>query len=230
MQDYADALKFLAARYAHRPPQVVWEVWNEPNDPSFWQPAPNAAQYAAMLRAAYRSIKSLDPDATVLGGSIVFNDRKYLDRLYAAGARGYFDALSLHPYATGAIGPTDPDAAHSGYFSFLLTVPQMEQEMAKHGDPNKPIWITEMGWPTSEVRESTRALYLRQAVDLARSWPYVKAVCPYVLDQVDDQSYGLVSSTGSATLSWRSYSAEVGHQSSVFGSRSGGPLGRIGDQ
>lgn len=209
MQDYADALRYLAARYAARSPGVVWEVWNEPNDPHFWQPSPNAGQYAALLRAAYKAIKDVDPAATVLGGSILFNDRKYLDHLYAAGARGYFDALSLHPYTTAGIGPSDPDSAHNGYFSYLLTAPQMEQEMAKYGDPNKPIWITEMGWPTSDVGDSTRALYMRQAVDLVRSWPYVRSVCPYVLDQIDDPSYGLVSSTGASTSSWLGYSAAV---------------------
>jgi hypothetical protein len=209
MQDYGDALRFLAARYVGRSPRVVWEIWNEPNDPSFWQPSPNATQYTAMLEAAYTSIKSVDPGATVLGGSILHNDLRYLDRMYAAGARGFFDGLSLHPYTVGGVGPADRDIAHNGYFSFTLAVEQMEEEMARYGQPNEPIWITEMGWPTSVVSDSTRATYLQQAVGLVRTWPYVRAVCPYVLDQTDDSSFGLVTSIGIPTASWSTYAAEA---------------------
>src|SRR3954463_6466396 len=34
-----------------------WEIWNEPNNSIFWKPAPNAVEYAALLKAAYRAIK-----------------------------------------------------------------------------------------------------------------------------------------------------------------------------
>jgi len=102
VQDYADIMGVLARRYADRP-NMVWEIWNEPNLKEFWEPAPNAAAYADMLRRSYRAIKGDSPDATVLGGAIVFNDLKFLNAMYAAGAAGFFDGLSLHPYAPGPV-------------------------------------------------------------------------------------------------------------------------------
>jgi hypothetical protein len=100
--DYGRAIGYLAARYADRP-HMVWEVWNEPNDPRFWQTptGPDPIAYTRLLQSAYTHIKVADPDATVLGGAIVFNDLPFLKGMYAAGARGFFDALSLHPYNQG---------------------------------------------------------------------------------------------------------------------------------
>ena len=59
----------VAARYA---PQGVsdFEIWNEPNDVDFWQPAPDAAVYTALLQASYSSIKAVDPSAFVISGGL----------------------------------------------------------------------------------------------------------------------------------------------------------------
>ena len=74
--------------------------WNTPS-------GPDARAYGQMLRTAYTRIKAAAPGATVLGGSIAFNDPDYLDDLYAlGGVAGAFDALALHPYSLG----NSPDA------------------------------------------------------------------------------------------------------------------------
>src|SRR4051794_4221411 len=70
--DYASYMGVLAKRYANRS-GMVWEIWNEENDAHFWTTGPDVAQYTAMLKAAYASIKANDPDATVIVGGIVFN-------------------------------------------------------------------------------------------------------------------------------------------------------------
>ena len=52
----------------------AYEIWNE-QDGGFWRPAPNAAQYTELLKIAYREIKAVDPDATVIvGGMCYWND------------------------------------------------------------------------------------------------------------------------------------------------------------
>jgi hypothetical protein len=100
LQDYADFMGTLAARYADRP-NMVWEVWNEPNLVEFWSTGPNPTEYTDLLKRAYKAIKAVAPKSTVLGGSIVFNDLKFLRGMYQDGARGSFDGLALHPYAPG---------------------------------------------------------------------------------------------------------------------------------
>jgi hypothetical protein len=62
----------------------------------------------------------------------------------------------------------------------------MERTMAEHGEPTKPIWITEMGWSTSEVSRATRVAYLKRAIALVRSWPYVRAFCVYAFTAADE--------------------------------------------
>jgi hypothetical protein len=203
-QDYADFLGVLARRYADRP-NMVWEVWNEPNLPEFWQTGPNPAEYADLLVRAYATIKATDPDATVLGGSIVFNDLKFLRGMYQNGARGSFDGLALHPYAPGR-SPDD----HSDPSAMFPAVQDMKSVMAANGEPDKPIWITEMGWGVDLVTDEARATYLRRAVELVRSWPYVRAFCVYTLSQdvgPDAQSFGLIAAGGVPSQSWNAYIA-----------------------
>lgn len=195
----------LATRYAGYP-NTTWEIWNEPSDPHFWDaPAgPDAALYTRMLQSAYSAIKAHAPSATVLGGCIAFNSTSFLDGMYAAGAKGYFDALSIHPYTQGKA----PTATDDPSKSFPLTVQGMEQDMANHGEPNKPIWITEMGWTTGQVSDVTRATYLQQVVSMVRSWPFVKEYDAYAMHQADDGGYGLTSD-GGVTASWAAYSTAI---------------------
>src|SRR5436190_9013551 len=52
-QDFADFANYtrrVVSRYKGR--VKYWEIWNEPNIPTFWKP-PNVADYAKLLQAAY---------------------------------------------------------------------------------------------------------------------------------------------------------------------------------
>ena len=49
-----------------------------------------------LLHAAYAAVKSADRDASVLVGGFAGNDFQYLSAVYAAGARGSFDAVAVH--------------------------------------------------------------------------------------------------------------------------------------
>ena len=128
MQDYADFMAFLAARYKGRP-NTYWEIWNEPNDQTFWKTSTghnDPAGYTHMVLAAYSAIKAVDPAQTVLAGAIVFNDQPFLAGMYTAGVQGHFDALSIHPYDQGQ------DPTYTGgdpWFNFAAGVPQVHQTM-----------------------------------------------------------------------------------------------------
>jgi hypothetical protein len=78
------------------------------------------------------------------------------------------------------------------------------------GDPDKTVWITEMGWGLDLVTDESRAAYLRRAVALVRTWPYVRAFCVYTLSQEigpDAQSFGLIAADGAPSGSWAAYIA-----------------------
>ena len=97
---------------------------------------------------------------------------------------------------------TGEGAARTG-----LTVSSL---MVANGEPDKTIWITEMGWGLDLVTDDSRAAYLRRAVELVRSWPYVRTFCVYTLSQdvgPDAQSFGLIATSGTPSQSWVSYIA-----------------------
>src|SRR5437016_4846215 len=62
LQDYADALKWSAARWKS---VQAWEVWNEPNAAEFLNPADPAA-YTRLLKASYPAVKAGNPAAKVV--------------------------------------------------------------------------------------------------------------------------------------------------------------------
>jgi len=223
VEDYADVLAFLAGRYANKA-GMAYEVWNEPNQREFWDaPAgPDALTYARMLKAAYTRIKAAAPSATVVGGAVAFNDQTYLQGLYAfGGIADHYDALSLHPYTQGQA----PDAADSGYHSFKSAVEQTAKLMAEHGDADKAIWLTELGWGTDQISEGTRAAYMRRAVEMARGWPQVEQVMVFEQNQTDGfPALGLITSQGNATASWIAFTQAAASVPNAANSYVGGSI------
>lgn len=199
-----EALGLLAARYAHHP-HVAYETWNEPNSRAFWNTGrkKNAWQYVPLLRSAYARIKAADPDATVLAGGILFSDFAYLRDMYAAGAKGHFDALALHPYNHDH--PPDWSEPRQEHLSFNVGVPEIIKIMAEHGDAAKPVWITEVGWSTQNVTEETRAAYYRRALELVRGWPQVTVFCAYTLNEAQFAGFGLIGPDGTPSATWVEY-------------------------
>ncbi|MBI3226425.1 MAG: tandem-95 repeat protein [Mycolicibacterium cosmeticum] len=149
-----------------------YEVWNEPNANFFWAPVPDAAQYTALLKVAYAAIKEADPDAVVIAASVgagaedpgvAINPVTFLAQMYAAGAGGYFDAVSFHPYQYGLLFSVGE--GHAG--TPVTQAEQMYALMLANGDGNKKIWATEYGVPTSVVSEAAQAAYIG---DFLRTW------------------------------------------------------------
>ncbi|HEY3269210.1 MAG TPA: glycosyl hydrolase [Armatimonadota bacterium] len=127
----------------------VWEIWNEPNIPAFWNP-PSAEDYAALLKASYAAAKRADPTCTVLSGGTSGVDLGWIRRvLFEQGGWDACDAVAIHPYSMGG----GPD---SQGLSQLL---RMTRAAAAKGGVSKPIWITEVGWTTDTTPQSE----LRQA-------------------------------------------------------------------
>jgi hypothetical protein len=179
--DYANYMHFLATRYAGK--VDAYEVWNEENIDRFWSTGPNAAEYVSLLKPAYSAIKSADPNAKVVFGGLSTNDYRYLESAYAAGAKGYFDVMAVHPYTCS----TSPDVIKrdgSGRITkdSYLGYREVRASMASAGDA-KPIWFTEFGWSTTTgscgVSEATQASYLTKAYQLAEQDSYVQVACWY---------------------------------------------------
>ena len=221
--DYADALAFVVKRYGDR--VAAWEVWNEPNQDNFFHSSDPVGDYAAMVRAAYPAAKAADPHAMIVAGSLSDSDFEFADALYRHGVKGYFDAFSIHPYSDDR-SPLDT-AVDSPRYSFTRGVPAVHRVMLRHGD-DKPLWLTEFGWSTCDVRgpvhwrncvdRSTQATFLRRAFQQMRAWSYVPVGIWFNLKNTtgapDDRvgNYGLLTQGGSAKpafAAFRSVSDEL---------------------
>lgn len=128
--DYARYCTALVHRYQDRIKH--WEIWNEPNI-FFWQ-GPRE-MYVDLLKAAYQAIKAADPEAQVLGCSTAGIDTGFIRLVAEQG--GDYDILTIHPYR----GHLDD----AGFIRDLQNTAALTEEL--YGAP-KPVWITEMGWPT----------------------------------------------------------------------------------
>ena len=96
--DYARFVGFLAERYAGLG-IAGYEIWNEPNISRFWgNRTPDAAAYVSLLQAASAAVRGADPETKVVFGGLSTNDVPYVRAAYAAGAKGLFDVMALHPY------------------------------------------------------------------------------------------------------------------------------------
>ena len=115
-----------------------WQIWNEPNLPVYWAGKPSAAGYVAMLAAAARAIRAVDPHAEIVTAGIPDSTLgialgPYVSEMLAAGARGTFDTLAINPYASSTAGVLAATAA-------------VRRELDQAGLKQTPIWLTEIGW------------------------------------------------------------------------------------
>lgn len=182
-QDFARFMGFLATRYAGK--VEAYEVWNEENILRFWSTGPNAAAYTRLLQPAYLAIKQADPEAKVVFGGLSTNDYAFLERAYDAGAKGYFDVVSVHPFPCGSSPETiaregDGRMTRSSFPAYR----EVHASMLERGD-DKPIWMTEIGWSTTSrecgVSEATQADYLTRAYRFIEQDPYVQMMLWYNL-------------------------------------------------
>lgn len=187
-EDFAEFTAAVATRYSGK--IAAYELWNEPNGVIFYSPA-SPEDYTDLLKAAYPAIKAADPAAIVIGGvlgavrtvpGITMSAPTFVQRMYTAGAHGYFDALSYHPYhyTTPFSQGTDPDSP-------IEQVADIRALMIANGDGTRQVWATEYGLPTSSVSEAQQAAYIR---DFVASWQNVDGAGPMFIYTTRDTDTG----------------------------------------
>ncbi|MCB9437184.1 MAG: O-antigen ligase family protein [Anaerolineales bacterium] len=145
----------FAAAVAERYGSTIdyYQIWDEPNLEIHWGGLhPDPERYTTLLQGVYSAIHANDSTATVIAAALAptdergpenWNEVQYLEALYAAGAKNYFDAAAGKPYGYD-VGPYDrtigPNIAN---FSRIIT---LREVMVAHDDGDKALWGSNFGW------------------------------------------------------------------------------------
>lgn len=218
------------ARFAARVAEVVrdsvhgYMVWNEADEKLYWEPAPDPVAYVALLKQAYRALKSADPDGVVSFTPLTGGNYPFLEQAYkvAPDLNRFYDVIGVDTdTACDLDSPYDlfrdpMDNFRVSRFVFL-GYREVRNVMAANGAGDKKIWL-EMGWSTSTkicnqgegtgkknggVSEAQQAQFLREAYHCLREDKpaYVEAAFWFDLkeqpgeDAVDNR-FGLLRNNG----------------------------------
>lgn len=154
---WREFVRALVSRYSAPPYNVrLWEIGNEPDgvtsvppggtqptraETGCWGNVP--ADYASFLRIGYQEIKAIQPDATVIFGSLAYDVfeawfvKDFFPKVLEAGAGQYFDVLGYHWFPRATQWPTAEAKAL-----------ELRQYMQARGI-DKPLWLTETYLPSN---------------------------------------------------------------------------------
>ncbi|MGN0847240.1 MAG: hypothetical protein ACI4RA_07645 [Kiritimatiellia bacterium] len=139
LDEWGEYVRRVVTRYGQRLP--VLEVWNEQNGNGFWE-NPNPTNYLKVLRRTREVARSIEPKVRIAFGGTSGVPFEFIEEVYRLGGANCFDIMNVHPYSH----PDQPEGRMDEQLERLRDM------MAKYGDAQKPIWITEVGWPTHQVR------------------------------------------------------------------------------
>ncbi len=154
-QGYADYGVALLDLYGNQIESI--EVYNEFNG-SFGSRGNGIAAsrpdyYFKMLKATYETVKAARPDVTVVGMATAGTPLNWIEEVFKLGGLQYMDAVSIHPYQS----QRPPDGMIDAVRSTQALMRQYNNGQVK------PIWYTEIGWPTKAsigIPENMQANYL----------------------------------------------------------------------
>ncbi len=159
LEDWKHYCEQVALLLKDYPYGVAYEIWNEPNIVQF-NPNATVEDYIKLVKISYNTIKKIDPDAIIVGGSNSGFGGKFAND-FMAGAADSMDVISLHPY-TWMQGP------EAGQLMPRLL--ERRATMDELGCEEKSMWTTEHGWYL-HVGVPEQAIYTVQE---------------YILNQVND--------------------------------------------
>jgi len=202
---YAESLVRFAQRY---PSVQAWQVWNEPNLPSFWQPFEDPERYARLLQVSTAALRSQAPGRQVVMGGMAYYSQMpikgglMLEALGKLGVAQLGTVIAYHPYSQYPEGD-DPKGR-----DFVERAQLLNARLRAIQPP--AIWADEWGWssypgPKEEqniIGEQGQADFVLRRLALMSALDYDR-IFLFTLSDLDsrasarDQHYGLLRLDGS---------------------------------
>jgi hypothetical protein len=196
---YAAEVKSYFARYG-RDGGIAVEVLNEPGNSIFWSDPKDYSAYAKIAKAVHEALAELPAASRPVelcswdGGEASSSPSKpWGQGIKAAGALPYCDGVTVHPYG----GASGGDGGALGG--------RKDVELA-HSESGKPVYVTEIGWPTAvgqpptgdsqQWTESQQASNITSFMQWASATGYVPMVIYFnYVDYGTNDFYGIETSS-----------------------------------
>jgi polysaccharide biosynthesis protein PslG len=230
-QAFGDFMKAVATRYNGTYPNPTapgttlprlrhFEIWNEPNLKNFFRynNSSNLSRYKGLVKAAYKSIKAANPNATVIagvggprssGGNGNVSAKVWMNQL-VADKSVKFDAYSQHIYPSQ--GPKYTSPSYGKAFPTWDSLQYIYDTLDKKRKGMK-LYVTEAGYTTGttpfrnvKVSVSKQNTYLKQLYNLPLlKSPRMAAVVWFNLEDNKNWPGGLLRASGSKKPSYNSF-------------------------
>ncbi|MBI5878255.1 MAG: cellulase family glycosylhydrolase [Chloroflexi bacterium] len=203
LNDYGDFVAAVVSRY--RGQIRYYQIWNEPNVyPEWGDRAVSPEGYVDLLKAGYTRAKQADPEAVIIAAPLAptielgprdMNDFVFLQRMYDAGAKDFFDILSVNDYGLWS-GPSDR-RMRPRVLNFARPL-YVRDIMVRNGDAGKAIWASEIGWNAipeghpaapafGRVSDDDLARYMPAAYQRAQAeWPWMGVMSYWFFKRASD--------------------------------------------
>ncbi|WP_053097491.1 glycosyl hydrolase [Microbacterium sp. CGR1] len=159
IQAYGAYAKAVADRFDLVGLEVLNEFNHRENDTACG-PAP--ACYVPIAQAVRDHVSTAYPDLPIVTGSTALYDSEWFTGFWQAGGMAVTDAASYHPYESWINRDADLIAG---------TVQQSYADMQEFAGETRPVWVTEMGFPTHydgvSVLEQGQMMVRNQALAFA---------------------------------------------------------------
>lgn len=200
LEDYGNYVYAVVNHYKGR--IQYFQIWNEPNLAGEWQGEKvDPVRYVEMLKIAYKRAREANPNAVILSAPLAqtlddsgenLTDLSYLDTMYRAGAKNYFDVLGANAYGFDRPPQDEPSPSVLNFRRVEL----LRNIMVTNGDTDKPVWLNEFGWNAApaamspeklkwgRVTEQQQAENMREAFQIARRWEWLGVINLWYFRQV----------------------------------------------
>lgn len=152
IKGFSSYVSFLTNHFKNR--ISFYQIWNEWNGKVGNTTPGSVSSYKKLVIAAYPVIKENSPHSVIITGSFssasfnkaigLENKGDYLREFLSPDMTPYTDALSIHPYTTYRKYPFNKFSYYTKQITYAKT---FLNNSIYH---NKPIYITEIGWSTSD--------------------------------------------------------------------------------
>ncbi len=204
---------FTAALTSHYKDTVPFvQIGDHPNISSHWGGVPATGEvFTPYLQAGWEGARSGYAGVRVLSPELALHsdqeqgptDLQFVDQLYNAGAKPYFDVLAMR--LDGATFSPD-DRRVSANRSNVSRAILFREAMVAHDDAQKPVWATSFGWAIGDqVTPDEQAEFVERGLERSWSeWPWMGPMIQWsFLEVPDSPNFGYaILRNGAPTPLW----------------------------